>query len=63
MPDWRQYLYYKKVCVKTTWTLRVGVLVVLILTVALTRGFWIGQIGRSLVCARLPVHGGVRPSR
>jgi hypothetical protein len=52
MSDWRRYLFYTKECVKTTWKLRVGVLVAVVLVGALTREFWIGTIGWSLVCAR-----------
>lgn len=49
---WRRHFFYTKTSIKTTWKLRIGVLIVLIITVALTRDLWVGQIGRSLVCAR-----------
>lgn len=52
MPAWRRHLFYTKECVKTTWKLRVGLLIAVVLTGALTREFWIGTIGWSLVCAR-----------
>ncbi len=47
----RRHFFYTKNSIKTTWKLRVAMLVVVILTGALTRGFWVSQIGRSLVCA------------
>ena len=37
---------------RTTWKLRLGILIVLIVAVVLTKPFWVAQIGRSLVCAR-----------
>jgi hypothetical protein len=52
MPAWRRHLFYTKKCVKTTWKLRVGLLVAVVLTGALTRELWIGTIGWSLVCMR-----------
>jgi|SRR5438034_6362717 len=51
MNQWRRHFFYTKESVKTTWKLRVAALIVVILTVALTRGFWAVAIGRSLVCA------------
>src|SRR5437773_2198069 len=50
MPGWLRHFYYRKECVKTTWKLRIGILTLVILAGLSTRGFWIGQIGRSLVC-------------
>jgi hypothetical protein len=50
MPGWRRHFFYTTRSVKTTWKLRIGVLLVLILTGALTRGFLIAHIARSLVC-------------
>jgi hypothetical protein len=52
MPRWRQYLFYTQQCVKTTWTLRIGVLIIAVLTGYWTNGLWTAWIGRSLVCAR-----------
>jgi hypothetical protein len=52
MRDWRRHLLHTRPCVKTTWKLRLGMLLVLILAVTLTQQFWIVQIGHSLVCAQ-----------
>jgi hypothetical protein len=52
MGAWRPHFFYAKESIRTTWKVRIGALIVLILVAALTREFWIGQIGRSLVCAR-----------
>src|SRR5438105_14770817 len=51
MCAWRRHFFYMHESVKTTWKLRVATLVVVILTAVVTRGFWVSQIGRSLVCA------------
>src|SRR5437870_134352 len=51
MGKWRRHFFYTKASVKTTWKLRVATLVFVILTGVLTRGLWVAQIGRSLVCA------------
>jgi hypothetical protein len=50
-PFVRRHLFYTKASIKATWKLRVAALVVLILAALLTRGFWVAQIGKSLVCA------------
>src|SRR5256885_17019156 len=47
----RRHFFYTKESIKTTWKLRVATLVFVILTGVLTRGLWVSQIGRSLVCA------------
>jgi hypothetical protein len=52
MRTWRRHFFYSKESIRTTWKLRIGILVVLILVGALTRGFWVARIGRSLVCAQ-----------
>jgi hypothetical protein len=57
MSDWRCYFFYRTECVRTTWKLRIGVLIVLSVLGLLTQHFWVAQIGRSLVCPR-----DVRPS-
>jgi uncharacterized SAM-binding protein YcdF (DUF218 family) len=48
---WRRHFFYTKESVKTTWKLRATILVVVIIAGVLTHGFWVTQIGRSLVCA------------
>lgn len=50
MQGWRRHFFYTTTSTKTTWKLRLGSVVILILTVVLTRSLWAGQIGRSLVC-------------
>ena len=52
MTRWRRHLFYTKQCVKTTWKLRLGVLVVAALTLASTSRTWTSAIARSLVCAQ-----------
>src|SRR5687767_2081966 len=52
MRDWGRHFFYTRVCLKTTWKFRLGMLVLVILTMAATREFWLASIGRSLVCAR-----------
>src|SRR2546422_11749109 len=51
MREWQRHFFYTKASIKTTWKLRAAALVLLVLTGFLTRGLWISQIGRSLVCA------------
>ena len=50
MREWRRHFFYTKASIRTTWKLRAAVVVVLVLTGFLTRGLWVSQIGRSLVC-------------
>jgi len=52
MTSWRQHLFYTRQCVKTTWKLRLGVLVVAALTLASTSRIWTSAIARSLVCTQ-----------
>jgi hypothetical protein len=52
MTGWRRQLLYTRQCVKTTWKLRLGVLVIAALTLASTSRIWMGAIARSLVCAQ-----------
>src|SRR3989442_10549816 len=50
MREWRRDFFYTKDSIKTQWKLRAAALVVLVLSGFLTRGLWVPQIGRSLVC-------------
>jgi len=52
MTSWRRHLFYTRQCVKTTWKLRLGVLVVAALTLASTSRIWTSAMARSLVCAQ-----------
>lgn len=50
MREWRRHFFYTKPSIKTTWTLRVATLVVVILIGVSTRGALASYVGRSLVC-------------
>jgi hypothetical protein len=50
MGTWRRHFFYRKKSIRMTWRLRLATLLVATITLTLTRGFWIAQIGRSLVC-------------
>jgi len=52
MTSWRRHLFYTRQCVKTTWKLRLGIVVVAALTLASTSRIWTSAIARSLVCAQ-----------
>ena len=47
---WTRYFFYRAECTKTTWTLRISVVVVAALLMWLTPGLWTPWIGRSVVC-------------
>ena len=47
---WTRHLVRRDERIRTTWTLRLGVLLIGSLTVWLTSGWWTAAIGRSLVC-------------
>lgn len=47
---WQRHLFFRKEVLRTTWTLRLGLLGLTLLLVAATRGFWTAGIGHSLVC-------------
>jgi hypothetical protein len=49
---WRRHFFYSKESTRTTWKLRIGALVVVMLIWMVTSGFWTTEIARSLVCAR-----------
>ena len=50
-PTWLRHFVYRKESWRTTWKLRLGVLLLAIATVVLTRPLWALHLGRSLVCA------------
>ena len=52
MASWRRHLFYTRQCVKITWKLRLGVLIVAALALASTSRIWTGAIAHSLVCAQ-----------
>jgi hypothetical protein len=47
---WYRHLFYRKQVFKSTWKLRLSVVVVLLVIVVAPRGFWAKKIGQSLVC-------------
>jgi len=52
MTSWLRHLFYTRQCVKTTWKLRLGIVVVAALAMASTSRIWTSAIARSLVCAQ-----------
>ena len=52
MADWRRHFFSTRVRVKTTWKLRLGVLVLAVVAVAATRDLWLSRIAASLVCTQ-----------
>src|SRR5437867_10885464 len=47
--NWQRHFFYRKESIKTTWKLRLAILILVILTVSATQGFWVSRIGQSLV--------------
>ena len=54
--QWQRYFFYRKESLRTTWKLRLSVLLSGILIVSLTRGFWTVKIAQSLVCEQQSPH-------
>jgi hypothetical protein len=48
--SWTRHLIYRAEVTKTTWKLRIGVLVFVLLVLRLTSGWWTAAIARSLIC-------------
>jgi hypothetical protein len=48
--QWQRHFFYKKASLKTTWKFRLALLMLVMLLVSITRGFWMLKIGQSLVC-------------
>ncbi len=48
--QWQRHFFYKKESIKTTWKFRLALLMLVMLLVSVTRGFWTLMIGQSLVC-------------
>lgn len=46
---WTSYLVYRAEVIKTTWKLRIGVLVFVLLVLRVTSGWWTAAIARSLI--------------
>jgi hypothetical protein len=49
--QWQRHFFYRKESIKTTWKFRLVLLMLVMLSVSVTRGFWMLRIGQSLVCA------------
>jgi hypothetical protein len=54
--QWQRYFFYRKESLRTTWKLRLSVLLFGILIVSLTRGFWTVKIAQTLVCKEQNPH-------
>jgi hypothetical protein len=50
MAGWGRHFFYRKEVWKTTWTFRLSVLALVILTALLTRSLLADRVGKSLVC-------------
>ena len=48
--SWTRHLVYRAEVTKTTWKLRIGVAVFVLLVLRLTSGWWTAAIARSLIC-------------
>ncbi len=49
-PDWRRYFWYRKEVTKTTWVLRLSVVLFALFLAWITRGSWTLALGESVVC-------------
>lgn len=47
---WQRHFFYRKESLKTTWKFRLALLMLIVLLVSVTHGFWMSRIGQSLVC-------------
>lgn len=47
---WTRHLVYRAEVTRTTWKLRIGILVFVLLVLRLTSGWWTAAIARSLMC-------------
>jgi hypothetical protein len=50
MTDWQRHFVHRKESLKTTWKLRVLVVLLAFFAVWITRGFWTVKIGESMIC-------------
>jgi hypothetical protein len=48
--QWQRHFVYRKMSLKTTWKLRLALLMLVLLIGSVTREFWMLHIGQSLVC-------------
>jgi hypothetical protein len=54
---WRRYFFSRREVVKTTWALRLTVVVLPVVLMWLTSGLWVPSLGRGLVCAESNARG------
>lgn len=52
MGTWRRHLVYSKTSVRTTWKLRIALVLFVIALAYLSQRYWVPAIGESLVCER-----------
>jgi hypothetical protein len=57
--NWQRHFFTRQESIKTTWKLRLAILVLGILLVSVTRGWWSHWIGYSLVCQETIGHSDV----
>ena len=57
--NWQRHLFSRQASIRTTWKLRLALLILGILLVAVTRGLWTRWIGHSLVCQEAIGHSDV----
>ena len=48
--QWQRHFFYRKESLKATWKFRLALLMLIVLLVSVTRGFWMLRLGQSLVC-------------
>jgi hypothetical protein len=48
--QWQRHFVYRTTSLKTTWKLRLALLILVLLTGSVTHRFWMLHIGQSLVC-------------
>ena len=49
---WRDHFFYRKESLRTTWKFRILVVLLPLVLVTATRGFWTVKVGESLVCTQ-----------
>jgi hypothetical protein len=55
-PRWHRHFFYRKETLKTTWKLRLAMLLLVLGLVTVTRGFWTRWIAQSLICSESAPH-------
>ncbi len=47
---WRRHFFHRRESIKTTWKLRLAIVLLALLVISVTRNFWSMRIGQSLTC-------------